>query len=232
MEKEEKEKKRKSRHHQHYVVEVMETINEKPAVKRIVGSVPHHTRDRSVIRERKCESRGTITRTPINNDNISASLSSASSSECLSPFSRAAKFLTSSSTKRRDSAGSITNGSKAKSSSHRECRRMQRTASRDLIAHERESSSDDLASTQAVEPPRRVRRVKTVSDDKKESCRGKSEKGGDCVVHSARPKQPSPGVSSNNSSKDRIYTHRLRKVDNIANVKPNKTGNEIHHGLG
>lgn len=55
MEKEEKkEKKRRSRHQQHYMVEVMETINEKPAIRRVIG-VPHHTKDRSLIRERKCK---------------------------------------------------------------------------------------------------------------------------------------------------------------------------------
>lgn len=103
---------------------------------------------------------------------------------------------------------------------------MQRTSTRGDTGHERESSSDDLAAAQTMEPPRRVRRTKTTSDDKKEKSNGvkSNDKPSDCVVHSSRPKHPSPAVSSTTPIKDRIYTHRLRKVDNIATVKPTSTG--------
>lgn len=98
---------------------------------------------------------------------------------------------------------------KSKSTLTRDCRRMLRTASREYIG----SSSEEL-STQPVkiEPPRRTRRIKVVSEAPKikETSSRRSRNG------SSRRNE------DNGTNLKKVYTHKVRRVDDISKSSARK----------
>ncbi|XP_063697769.1 uncharacterized protein LOC134828715 [Culicoides brevitarsis] len=119
-------------------------------------------------------------------------------------------------------------------SSTRDGRRMLRTASREVL----NSSSEDLpAAPVKVDAPRRVRRIKvateggirevqstTTRDSTRErSSRQKpSSSGGSSRRVSSKPQSSQEEKSSSAREKGKVYTHRLKKVDDIS-MKPSSS---------
>lgn len=157
----------------------------------------------------------------------SASLSSASSQESLPSLRKSPGRqqinripLRRNSSESIPSQASLKQSSNKSSNSTRECRRMLRTASREVV----NSSSEDLATPPVkVEPPRRVRRIKVVNEVETpaESLTSESKTQQKQSSSSSSRRQKSdekPG----STSRGKVYTHRLKKVDDIS-IKPSSS---------
>lgn len=114
-------------------------------------------------------------------------------------------------------------------SSTRECRRMLRTASREVV----NSSSEDLATTPVKnDAPRRVRRIKVVNEGETtqtHSTRELKTKHKSSSSNNVSRRHKTVTAEENNSgntSRNKVYTHRLKKVDDIS-IKPSSTRRHV-----
>uniref|UniRef100_A0A336KDH1 CSON005454 protein n=1 Tax=Culicoides sonorensis TaxID=179676 RepID=A0A336KDH1_CULSO len=182
----EEETRRKSRsHHHQQYMEVMETINEKPT-QTARPSLSSASSQESISSLRKSPGRQTINRIPLRRNSIESKTETV-------PKQTSSKTSTST----------------------RECRRILRTASREVV----NSSSEDLAKdTIKTDPPRRVRRIKVINENQSQVDHSES-KPKDKI---SNKKQDSK--SRSNSSRNKVYTHRLKKVDDIS-MKPTSSSN-------
>lgn len=101
---------------------------------------------------------------------------------------------------------------------------MLRTASREVV----NSSSEDLATPPVkVDPPRRVRRIKVVAEGvpettTRESTRESSKSKQRPLSSTSSTRRQKPQEEKTASQRGKVYTHRLKKVDDIS-IKPSSS---------